>query len=417
MGTERQKNDSTYQPGVVVDHQPWEPEEETERRRKRRHGRGGWRGPHPHVEVILDEAAPMVRVIPSARERGGWQAWGKHIAFGLSGILLFAFALGVMKAGAATLTPFIREQLNVTNAWDSLGLGWLMAWIVQSGSPVAALAMAMLSAETLSSAQGFTMIAGSRLGASFVVLQLGFLYALKEQDRRKSLVTGVLSLLLTASVLVISIPLGIALLKLGWFDDLQLPLLMHFGGIIGGGLDALVRPLEATLPGGVLFVLGIALVVAGFKLFDMALPDLNLERTNFGQINRIVYRPPFMFLMGLLLTFITMSVSISVGILVPLSVRGYLRRENIIAYIMGANVSTFFDTLVAAVVLGEPTGVTVVLIHMACAALISLLIVLFFYRQYESAISWALGWIIRRMFNFAIFLGIAFIIPFILMLL
>lgn len=416
MDTEEREKNSTYQPGEIVDHQPWTPKQEETRRQKRRHGRGGWKGPPPEAEVILNESAPMMRFNPSAQERGGWQVWAKHIAFGLSGILLFAFALGVMKAGAATLTPFIREQLNVTNAWDSLGLGWLMAWLVQSGSPVAALAMAMLSARTLSPIQGFTMIAGSRLGASFVVLQLGFLYALKEQDRRKSLVTGVLSLLLTASVMAISIPVGILLLELGWFDGLQLPMLMHFGGIIGGGLDVLVAPLEATLPGWLLFGLGIALVVAGFKLFDMALPNLNLERTNFGQINRIVYRPPFMFLMGLLLTFITMSVSISVGILVPLSARGYLRRENIIAYIMGANVSTFFDTLVAAVVLGDPYGVTVVLIHMICAAVISLLIVLFFYRQYESAISWTLGWIIRRMLNFAIFLGIAFVIPFILML-
>ena len=329
MGTEQQEEKSPYQPGEVVDHQPWTLEDEETRRQERRHGRGGWKGPPPEAEVILNESTPMMRFRPSARERGGWQAWAKHIAYGVSGILLFAFALGVMKTGAATLTPFIREQLDVNNAWDSLGLGWLMAWIVQSGSPVAALAMAMLSAKTLSALQGFTMIAGSRLGASFVVLQLGFLYALQEEDRRKSLVTGVLSLLLTASILVISMPLGIALLESGRFDNLQLPILMHFGGIVGGGLDALIAPLEAILPGWLLFALGVALVVAGFKLFDMALPDINLEHTNFGQINRIVYRPPFMFLMGLLLTFITMSVSISVGILVPLSVRGYLRRENI----------------------------------------------------------------------------------------
>jgi sodium-dependent phosphate cotransporter len=62
------------------------------------------------------------------------------------------------------------------------------------------------------------------------------------------------------------------------------------------------------------------LVTLSFRLFDRAMPQLRLgENTEFGQIPRLIYRLEVMLLMGLAVTLVTMSVSISVGILVPLS--------------------------------------------------------------------------------------------------
>lgn len=343
--------------------------------------------------------------------------WAGHLAFGLGGVLLFYLALGVMKAGSHALTPLFQDVLAVTNSADSLGLGWLMATVVQSGSPVAAVATAMLSAGTLSSEQGFMMIAGSRLGASLVVLQVGFLYALRQRDRWSSLTAGVLSLLLTGSTFVLTIPMGLLLVRQGWLASIDVSGLLHWGAGLAQGVDWVIAPLVRLLPGWALFVLGTGAVVLSFELFDRALPEFNLEQTGFNLIHRLVYRPTLMFLIGFLFTFITMSVSVSVGLLVPLSVRGYMRRENIMAYILGANISTFVDTLFAAILLGDAAAVVVVLAHMLCAACVSLAIVLFGYRHYERLISRALDWITLRKRNFAIFLAMAFVLPLVLILL
>ena len=67
---------------------------------------------------------------------------------------------------------------------------------------------------------------------------------------------------------------------------------------------------------------------------------------------RILYRPVVTFLLGALVTLLTMSVSLSLSILVPLSMRGYVRRENVIPYVMGANITTFIDTLI-----GQSSGI------------------------------------------------------------
>ena len=350
------------------------------------------------------------------RRQGKRLNWRKP-GLALSGFLLFTLALGLMKGGAGGLTPLLRNHLEVTNAADSMGFGWLMAYLVLSGSPVAAAAVALLSASVLSYLQAFTMIAGSRLGACLVVLLIGCIYILRGHEHWTALTAGILSLLLTGSIQLAALPMGLLILGRGWLDGLSIPALEGLAAGINWGLEPLIGPLAAFLPGWALFVAGVGLVTLSFRLFDRALPQMRLERTDLGQIPRLVYRPEVMFLMGLAITLLTMSVSISVGILVPLSARGYMRRENIIPYILGANISTLADTLIAAALLGDPRAVTVVVTHIVCAAIISLLLILLAYRPYERAISNALAWIARRRSNFALFLGVIFVIPVVLILL
>ena len=75
-----------------------------------------------------------------------------------------------------------------------------------------------------------------------------------------------------------------------------------------------------------------------------------------------------MFLIGGAITAVSMSVSVSVSLLVPLSARGYIRRENVIPYIMGANITTFIDTLVASLFMNNPASFTIVLVEMLSVA-------------------------------------------------
>jgi len=341
----------------------------------------------------------------------------KKPGLALSGFLLFTLALGLMKEGAGGLAPLLRGHMEITNAADSMGLGWLMAYLILSGSPVAAAVVALLSADALSPIQAFTMVAGSRLGACLVVLLVGFIYTLRGHERWTALTAGVLSLLLTGSIQLVALPLGLLILSLGWLDSLWIPALEGLAAGINWGLEPLIGPLAALLPGWALFVAGAGLVTLSFRLFDRALPHMRLEKTGLGRVSRLVYRPEVMFLMGLAITLVTMSVSISVGILVPLSARGYMRRENIIPYILGANISTFVDTLVAAALLGDPRAVAVVVTHIICAAIVALFLTMLAYRPYERVISDVLAWITRRRRNFALFLSIIFVVPVVLILL
>jgi hypothetical protein len=84
-----------------------------------------------------------------------------------------------------------------------------------SGSPVAAAALTFFDAGVINQFGAFAMITGSRLGASFIVLFIGFLYVLRGRDRSTSLSMGLLSLSVTATTYLPALLLRGVFLKTG----------------------------------------------------------------------------------------------------------------------------------------------------------------------------------------------------------
>ena len=79
-----------------------------------------------------------------------------------------------------------------------------------------------------------------------------------------------------------------------------------------------------------------------------------------------------MFGVGLVTTALTLSVSVSISLLVPLAARGFVRRENVWPYILGANVTTLVDTLFAGALVGHPDSARMVALLMASVGALSL---------------------------------------------
>lgn len=307
----------------------------------------------------------------------------RKLALAIFSLSLFFFSLILLKEGAKELGPIVRDFLRVDNVLNALGFGWLSAYLVMSGSPVATITLTLLDVGALSEFQAFAMINGSRLGASFIVLFIGWIYTLRGGEKKTSLSTGLLSLIVTQTTYIPAFLLGLLLLSSGLMDSLQMERAAQVTSIFDQFFDPIVGWLLIYVPRWTLFILGFVLLMVSFTLLDKSLPELHLEESAFSGMARILYRPVVTFFLGAAVTLLTMSVSLSLSILVPLSMRGYVRRENVIPYVMGANITTFIDTLLAAVLLANPLAFTVVLVNMISVAIISLVILLFFYRSYE----------------------------------
>ena len=244
--------------------------------------------------------------------------------FGLS-ILLFVLAIYLMKEGAHDLTPLIRERLAINNAANSMGFGWLFAYLIISGSPVAASALTFLDVGALDRLGALTMMTGSRLGASFIVLFIGFIYVLRGRDRATGLSMGLLALTVTGSTYLAGLVIGLGLLQLRVFDQIQFQSPTGLTLLVQNGLDPLIRLFLKVWPAWVLFIVGLGLIMLSFNLFDRCLPQVALKESQIGHVSRLVYRPWVMFILGAVITLLSMSVSISLSILVPLSHRGFIR--------------------------------------------------------------------------------------------
>jgi hypothetical protein len=124
-----------------------------------------------------------------------------------------------------------------------------------------------------------------------------------------------------------------------------------------------------------------------------------------------------MFGLGAAITLVSMSVSVSLSILVPLHHRGLVRREMIIPYIMGANITTFVDTLFAAVLMGKSFAFTIVLAEIMSIAVVSIIILATVYRPYQKMMLASVVWVMAQNRHLILFVSVILIIPVILMLL
>ncbi len=331
------------------------------------------------------------------------------------GLLLFVFALQIIKSGAKGLVP-VLDGLHVDGPVNAVGFGWLLAYAALSGSPVAAIGITLLAGGTLTTTEAFGVVGGSRLGASFIVLAVGFILYLRRKRNADGLYIGVVSLLTTFTTQGPAIALGLVSLHYGWLDGVAFAPPRTFLDLIDRVYGTPVNLLNDILPKLLVFLAGTVVLLGSFTVFDRALPRLEAEAEGINRVFHTLNRRPLMFLMGCLITSLTLSVSISLTVLVPLSLKGYLKREHIIPYVMGANITTFIDTLAGALLLGGQSAFTVVLTEMFSVAAVSLLLLTAFYGPYSRLILAGAHWATSRPRNLGIFLAAIVAVPLALLL-
>ena len=307
---------------------------------------------------------------------GAW--WAARFVLAL---FLFVGALQLMKTGAAGLDVLQNQGLLVRNPGSTLGLGWLGALFVLSGSPIAATSLALVAADSITEIQGFTMLTGSRLGAAFVVLVVAVVYALRsgEGERMKPVSTAVMALTTTALIYIPASVIGFMLLNWGPFAGLEVQFPGQFADLIDliyGGLLARVE----QWPGALLFLGGLGVLLVSFKLIDSVMPSLDEKTIGAHRLQWLGKKWP-MFALGSLVALATMSVSVALTVLVPLVSKKYVKRENILPYIMGANITTLGDTMLAAFALHSPAAVRIVIAEVIATSIFSVILLAFFYPQ------------------------------------
>lgn len=368
----------------------------------------------PLAAVVPGVDLPPERiVVRSDLEQPEQRPWWQRVIYGVAGMFFFVTALGLMKEGAAGLIPALEGSIFTDNAWSTLGLGWLGACLVLSGSPVAASSLTLLDGGAITRTEAFTMLTGSRLGASFVVLVVGVVYSLRNKDqgqRRAPVSIGILSLMMTAVIYLPGAALGYVLLQRGVFDGFDIGtspgLTSATDTLFGWSVDLIT----GVAPEWVLFPVGLGVLLLGFNCFDRVLPQLgasDFERRETSWTSRTWP----MFLAGCAVTMLTLSVSVSLTLLVPLVAKGHVRRSKTLPYIAGANITTMADTLVAAILIGNQDAVRVVVAITSMVTLLTLAVLLTVYPLLRQGLLAVARWILVSNRRLAGFASVLFLVP------
>ena len=355
---------------------------------------------------------------PQPRSSRSLAAVAIKIVTFVGALFLFILALQLMKTGAKSVGPEIRGSFVFGNGVSTLGLGWLSAYVVLSGSPVAATSLTLFKGDLLTPLQTFTMLSGSRLGASFIVLLTGFLYAVRNRghNRHESIGMGVLALSLTAIVYLPGMLLGYWFLRSGLLDGIN----WHASEDLLGVVDYVWGPVETFLydlvPNDLWLMLpiGLGILLVSFKLLDHVLPQVSGDHQ--AQRRSDWLKKPWpMFLLGCLVATLTLSVSVALTVLVPLASKGYVKRKEAIPYIMGANITTLADTLVAAMLLGSAVAVRIVLAEAIGVSIVTLFYLAVLYKPVSTGIMRFDDWVVDANTRLWVFVGVLFFMPVLLL--
>jgi hypothetical protein len=373
----------------------------------------------PTGVALRDEQAIEADTARAQRTATRPLAIARRVLIGALALWVFLIALGLMKDGARGLAPALGGAVDTLP--NAVGLGWLGALLVLSGSPIAASSLALLDGGFLSVDEAYAMVVGSRLGAAFVVLVVGVLYALRGSStgRRAPISIGILALSMTAIAYVPGGLIGLGVLDSGVLDGLDLtPPSVFFDAteaISAPIIDLVELVLDpaTALGAGLLFVAGLGLLLVSFRLVDELLPSVGGDGED--ERSRWYVGPWTMFGIGLLVALATLSVAVALTLLVPVVAKGYVRREQTLPYIAGANITTLVDTLVVAILLQNDEAPRVVLAVALGVTVSTVFLLAVAYRPMRRAVFAVQDAVLRTRTRLVLFTGALFACPILLL--
>jgi Na+/phosphate symporter len=343
-------------------------------------------------------------------ERSPWYL-AKKLLYFIPALFLFILAIQLMKEGAAALGPSIEGSFPFANPLSTLGTGWLGAYFVLSGSPVAATAISLYGAEAITKLEALTMLSGSRMGASFIVLVTGFLYTLRhKQQRSEGLSIGIQAMTMTAVQYLPGMLIAFLILQAGWLDGLDWHASDTLESLFGRLWGPIVDLASERLPGWALFLAGLLTILVSFNLLDRVLPQVDSDATASKRRSWLKH-PWTMFLLGCVVATLTLSVSVALTVLVPLASKGLVKRDEALPYIMGANITTLADTLVVAMLQPGPEAAQVVLAEAIGVTIVSVFILAFLYRPVKNGVMSLDDYLVSSNLRLAGFVIVLFSLP------
>ena len=120
------------------------------------------------------------------------------------------------------------------------------------------------------------------------------------------------------------------------------------------------------IPAWVGLLLGAGLLVFALSAVEKYMTAIFSMPRSWNLIRSTFTKPKRAFLAGFLFTLVVPSTTVMVSLLVPLASSGVILADYyILPYILGANIGTVFDVLIAALATGDPLSLGVWMVHLA----------------------------------------------------
>ena len=296
--------------------------------------------------------------------------------------LLYLFLVGVkmLEGGVKLLGDETAGGLfdGITNPVAALFVGILATVLVQSSSVTTATIVGLVAAGQLDIGIAVYMIMGANIGTTVTNTIVSLAHARKSEEFKLAFSAATMHDFFNLMAVIVFLPLeyftGFLLKSATWLTDL-LPVgkdatfnspikgAVKWGAtLIEGVFESFIE--SSTALGITFIVVGIAIIFVTLMYITKNMRTLIATRIE-NSINAALAKSGLVGMgVGVLVTIAVQSSSITTSILVPLVASGILLLRNAYPITLGANIGTTVTALLAALATGEPSGMTIALVHL-----------------------------------------------------
>ncbi|MFB0558652.1 MAG: Na/Pi symporter [Candidatus Bathyarchaeia archaeon] len=314
-------------------------------------------------------------------------------------IALYFFVSGIIliKSGAVVMGEALAEKiiLLIRDTTSGVFAGWIATALLHSSGAFDSIVVAFTSSGVMPLSLAVATIIGAEMGTSVTPFLVSVLSRFRKGTRLTASFNVTMShVLYNLFTLVMFYP---AELFFGVFSKIALQGSSLF--VRAAWLRAIpdllkvitpwVDPLIEVIPAWSGIVLGGGMLVAALWGIEKYMTAIFSMPTSWNLIRATFTRPLRAFLAGFLFTVLVPSTTVMVSLLVPLAGSGVILADYyILPYILGANIGTVFDVMIAALATGDPVSLGVWLVHLSIN-LIGALIFIPLLKPFSRLVRWA----------------------------
>lgn len=287
-------------------------------------------------------------------------------------LYLFLFSINLMGVGLKMFGKGFAEAFigGTSSPLVGLFIGIVTTGLIQSSSATTSIVVGLVGGGVLTVTNAIPIIMGANIGTSVTCILVSLAHLNRSAEFRRSFSASIVHDFFNFLAVLVLFPLQYFTNFLGIAAAEMANAFQNVGGLqLFNPLKAILKPLvdliSSLIPNPwILLVLSLVLLFAALNQIVKVLKVLVVRKAE-AFFDKVLFRNAGLaFLVGLILTFLVQSSSITTSLIIPLAGAGILSLRQIFPYTLGANIGTTITAILASLVTGNIHAVEVAFAHL-----------------------------------------------------
>ena len=288
-------------------------------------------------------------------------------------LYIFLLSIGLMGASFKIFGKDFAESLIATtsNPFVGLFIGVLATSLIQSSSSTTSIVVGMVGGGVLTVANAIPIVMGANIGTSVTNTLVSMAHINRSNEFRRSFAASTVHDFFNVLAVIIIFPIQYFTNFLGIFAGTFANMFQNVGGLkLFNPIKSITKPAINLIISGIgdfpwlILLLSLVLLFIALKKIVDILRVLVIKRAEVW-FDKVLFKNAVRaFTVGLVMTLMAQSSSITTSLVVPMAGAGILTLTQIFPYTLGANVGTTITAILASLATGNINAVVVAFAHL-----------------------------------------------------